>query len=414
LASSFSTCYGPDLALAAVGVANQIAWTLMTLFMAVAMGCTVLVARETGARQMDAANVVLRQSLLLGLLMGLAGALLSTLFAHSMLEVLGAEPAVVDQGAVFLRLSGAGLLPAALLAVGNAALRGVGDTRTPLFVMLAVNLVNIVVAWLLVNGNMGLPALGVAGSAWGAAASRTVGALLVLGVLLRGRSGLKLRLRPDWRPAVLWRVLRLGLPFGAEQFVFQGALLLYVRVVTGLGTVAYAAHNITITIESISFLPGMGFAVAATTLVSQHLGARDPEGAIDSARESFRMAAAFMGLMGVVFVLLPRLLLGFFVADAHVVAAATRPLQIIGFAQPLLAMNFIYSGALRGAGDAKFPLLSKIVSTWLTRMPLALLLVNVLGWGLAGAWVAMGCDFAVQALSCLYRFRRGRWRDIKV
>ncbi|GIV96294.1 MAG: MATE efflux family protein [Herpetosiphonaceae bacterium] len=406
--------YGTETALAAVGTAQQIVWTLTTLFMAVAMGTTVLVAREIGAGNPEEANRVLRQSLLLGAGVGLLATLLSFIFARPMMGVLGAAPEVIDQGAVYLQIATLAMLPAALMFVCSAALRGAGDTRTPLYAMLVVNALNIAVAWLLVNGNLGLPALGVAGSAWGAAVGRGAGGVLLIAILLRGRSGLKLEALSTLRPRLMWRVLRLGLPFAAEQFVFQGALLIFVRVINSLGVVAFAAHSVTITVESISFLPGFGFAVAATTLVSQHLGAHQPEAAEESGHEAFRQAAIFMGTIGVLLFLMPRVFLGFFVDDRDVVEMAVRPLQLVGLTQPLLAALFIYSGALRGAGDVKFPLLSKLFSTWLVRLPLALLLVEVVGWGLTGAWIAMITDFTIQGIISWLRFRQGKWRTIKV
>src|SRR6185503_12651068 len=135
----------------------------------------------------------------------------------------------------------------------------------------------IAISWLLVNGNLGAPTLGVAGSAMGAAVARGGGGLLLIGLLLRGRSGLKLTLdlRPDWD--ILRRLVRIGAPSGGEQLVFQGALLIFVRFVTSLGTAAYAAHNVVINIESLSFLPGMGYAIAASALVGRGLGASQPE-----------------------------------------------------------------------------------------------------------------------------------------
>jgi multidrug resistance protein, MATE family len=174
---------------------------------------------------------------------------------------------------------------------------------------------------------------------------------------------------------LLWRIVRVGLPAGAEMLVFQGALLIFARFITQLGTIAYAAHNTVITIHSISFLPGIGFAVAATTLVGQNLGAQDPQRARQSGHEAFIQATIFMGMMGILFMLFPAWFLSLLVREPAVVAAGTLPLRIVGTIEPMVAANFVYAGALRGAGDTRWPLLIKLISPWFVRLPLTLWLI---------------------------------------
>jgi putative MATE family efflux protein len=278
--------------------------------------------------------------------------------------------------------------------------------------MFVVNGLNMLIAWALVNGQFGLPALGVSGTAAGATIARSAGGLLVLFVLVRGRGSLRLDRLPRPELAMLRRLIRIGLPSGAEQMAFQGALILFARLVTGLGTIAFAAHNTVLTIESISFLPGAGFATAATTLVGQGLGAQDVESARRSGHESFYQAAIFMAVMGLLFILVPHWFLSLLVSDPAVIDAGVTPLRTVGIIQPLLAASFVFSGALRGAGDTRFPLWIKLISPWLLRLPLAFLLIPVLG--LTGAWIALSSDLALQGVLAWWRFRGGRWRYIRV
>jgi len=406
--------YTREIALASVGIAGQITWTLMTLFMAVALGCTVVVARFIGAGERDLANRALCQALLIGLAMGALGLFAAYTFAPQLMSILGASADVKHNGAGYLRISTLAFPLTALLFIGNAALRGSGDTRTPLLVMLVVNAINAVLSSLLVNGNLGLPALGINGAAIGAGIGQSVGGLIIIAMLIRGRSGLRVSQFPRPERALMWRILRQGLPFGAEQFVFQGALLIFIRFINGIGTTAYAAHATIITIESISFLPGMGIAVAATTLVSQSMGANKPDRAAETGYEAYRIGASLMACFGVLFIVMPEVFLRFFVADEAIVQAAVTPLRMVGFAQPALAANFIFSGSLRGGGDPKWPLFSKIFSVWGVRLPLAWLFVYQLGWGLNGIWLAMCTDFVVQGSLAWWRFHQGKWRAMKV
>jgi putative MATE family efflux protein len=405
--------YSSSAALAGVGLANQIVWLIMVLFMAVSVGSTALIARASGGGDLGTANRVLRQSLLVGLLMGLLATGLAVALAEPAIQLLGGGADMLPRGVTFLQIVALTLTPAALLFIGTAALRGVGDTRTPLLVMMGVNVVNIAISWLLINGNLGAPTLGVAGSATGAAVARGGGGLLLIGLLLRGRSGLKLTLdlRPDWD--ILRRLVRIGAPSGGEQLVFQGALLIFVRFVTSLGTAAYAAHNVVINIESLSFLPGMGYAIAASALVGRGLGGSKPDLAEASAYEALVQGGLMMTALGVIMVLFPHQLIASFVADAQVAEVGATPMRIAGLFQPLLAVNFIMSGGLRGAGDTRWPLYTKIVSTWGVRLLLVIALLE-LGLGLTGIWVAMGCDFGLQATLAIWRFRTGKWKTLRV
>jgi MATE family multidrug resistance protein len=176
--------------LAAVGLANQWVFMANTLFGAVATGSTALIARFIGARDPDQANRVLRQSVLMGALIGILATVLGLSLARPALGLLGAPPDVIGPGTDYLRIVSTILLFSTLMFIGNACLRGAGDTRTPLYVMLVVNVINIIVAWTAINGPFGLPKLGVVGSALGATSGRLVGGMLVMALLLRGRSGI--------------------------------------------------------------------------------------------------------------------------------------------------------------------------------------------------------------------------------
>lgn len=412
LAAAAQLGYGPAEGLASVGLAGNLVWMVTTLFMAGAVGSTALIARASGAGDYKQANAVVRQSVLLGLVMGLIGMALLLLFAQPAMRLFGAPQEIIPLGESFLHITAFSMPLAGVMFMLNAVLRGVGDTKTPLLVMLLINALNIAVSWLLINGQFGLSPLGVQGAAWGMAIARAVGGLVVLSMLMRGCGALKLDRWPRPDTGMLRRILRVGFPAAAETLVFQSALVLFARFITHLGTVPYAAHNIVITVESISFLPGMGFAVAATTMVGQSLGAEDKDRARRSGNESYFQGAIFMGIMGVMFILFPAQFLSLLVDDPAVVAAGIIPLQMVGIIQPILAANFVYAGALRGAGDTKTPLLIKLISPWLIRLPLAFWLIPI--YGLNGAWIAMCVDLALQGVLAWWRFRGNAWERIRV
>lgn len=413
-AASAQLGYSSAAALAGAGLANQMVWIVTVMFMAVSVGSTALIARAIGAGDAEQARRVVQQSFILGAIAGLIASVGAYFLARPFLVLLGATPEMLPLGEAFLHISTLSFCPAALLFVGTACLRGAGDTRTPLYVMLGVNVLNMGISWLLINGNAGMPVLGVVGAATGAAVSRSLGGLAMIILLLRGRSGLRFvpRAQIDW--SLVRRVLHIGGPAAGEQLVFQGALLIFARFVTGLGTVAYAAHNVTITIESVSFLPGMGYAAAATTLIGQSLGARRPDEAEHSGYETLLQGGLLMMILGGLMVALPGWFLRLFIDDPAVIAAGIIPLQAAGLIQPAFAVNMILSGALRGAGDTRWPLYSKVISTWGVRLPLTFLVVGLLGFGLNGIWFAMCVDFTVQALLAAWRYKAGVWKQLDV
>lgn len=401
--------------LAAVGLANQWVFAAVALFGAIATGSTALIARFTGGREWKDANRVLLQSVLLGAVIGAVSTALGVILAQPALSLMGAEPHVAVLGSSYLRIVSSIFFFSTLMFIGNASLRGAGDTRTPLYVMLVVNVLNIVVAWTAINGPFGLPKLGVAGSALGAATGRLVGGVLVIAILLRGRAGIRLRLRrarPDW--TLIRRILHVGIPSGLEQMLFRSGHMVFARILAELGTVAYAANQVAINGWSLSFMPGFGFAIAATTLVGQGLGEKDPDMAEQRGYAAYRIGATFMGTMGLIFLLFPAQIVGFFTDDPLVIALGTMPLRMVGIIQPLLAAAMIFAGGLRGAGDTRFPMIVTGASIWLLRVPLSYVFALVLGWGLPGAWAAFALDLTVRGALNFLRFRSGRWKTIKV
>jgi MATE family multidrug resistance protein len=401
--------------LAAVGLANQWVFLAYTLLGAVSTGSTALIARLVGASEREQANQVVRQSVLLGVFIGLGASVLGVSLARPAVLLIGAQAEVIGLSTTYLRIVAGALSISTLMFIGNACMRGAGDTRTPLYIMLVVNGLNIIVAWTFINGLFGLPRLGVAGSALGAATAQLTGGVLVLIVLLKGRSGIRLQLGgllPDRE--LIRRILRIGLPTGVEQLLFRTGNMAYARILASLGIAAYAANQVAINGWSLAFMPGFGFAIAATTLVGQGLGAGDPDAAQQRGYISYRIGAAVMAAIGVTFVLFPTQIMSFFTNDADVIALGTAPLQIVGLFQPIMAAAMIFAGALRGAGDTRYPMIITGGGIWLVRLPLAYLFALVFGWGLVGAWSAMALDLVIRGTLNFLRFRSGRWKAMQV
>ena len=403
--------------LAAVGLCTQLSNLVIAFFSAVGVGSTALVARQIGAGENGEADRTAGQSLLLALAVGLIAAVPCLLGGRALLVALGGAEDVVALGHAYLFAVGTTMPLMAILFIGNATLRGAGDTHTPMVVMGVVNLVNVAVSLGLVYGLGPLPALGMLGAGIGSAVGTGVGGLVVGAILLHGRSAMGLRVVPAalrFDPARAWRLLRIGLPAGAEQMVMRLAQLVLAAVVTQLGTAAYAGHQLGIQLLSVAFMPGFAFSVAATTLVGQELGRRAPLRAEACVRVASWMAMAVMCGVGVAAFLLAGPLLRAFTSDPEVIAQGMYAMRGCALIEPPLAGYFVLSGALRGAGDTRFVLLAQAVPIWLVRMPLAFRLGLTFGLGLSGVWAAMILDVTARAMLLALRFRGGKWKWLRV
>jgi len=184
--------------------------------------------------------------------------------------------------------------------------------------------------------------------------------------------------------------------------------------VISLGTVHYASHQVCVNITSVSFMTGFGFSMAATALVGQSLGRKDPDLAQKYALTTSKIGVGIMTLLGAIFFLFGGNLVSLYSADPEIISMGAMILKYAAFAQPAMAFYSIMSGALRGAGDTRYPLYITFAGMWTLRIGSAHLLVQILGMGLAGVWIAVNADQWVRTALVYLRFRTGRWKDIKV
>ena len=402
--------------IAAIGLGNQIYMLALTVFAAVRTGTTVLIARLVGAGDLSAANKAARQSLLLATYISLVLMLLGLLFPAAGLRMLGAGEDVVAAGVGYMRWKAISVVFAIMLMTSTGILRGSGDTLTSMYANTAVNVINIGLNWVFIFGNLGMPAMGAAGAGFSTMLARAVGAAIMLAVLLKGRTGIRLKVRDDNRPhwKTIKRVLNVGLPAAMEQLLLRGAQVFFTIILTGLGTNMYAAHQIALRADSVAFMPGMGFAVAATTLVGQNLGAGQPGIARRAGWLTIYMCVAMMSAIGVVLFRFATPIVGFFTTEPEVITEGAKVMRLMAFAMPFMATARVAAGALRGAGDTRYVMWGTGISIWVARLGLAFIFVRVLGWGLLGAWLGMGADHVVRALFFGIRYAQGKWMHIEI
>src|SRR5215217_6796916 len=394
-------------AVAGVGIGFELVFFIISILSAIDIGATVLVSQAIGAGQQERANQLARQAIVWGLLLAIPVSIGMFVAAPSIIKLFGAAPDVTAAATTYLRVTAATSIALFLSFVCGAVLRGAGDSRTPLKAAILANMVNVIVAYVLIFGHFGLPALGVAGSALGAATGRSLGAAYMLVMMARGRKAISLSGSWGWRPQLTTsrQLLTLGVPAAMEQVLSAGAFMVLVGVVALIGTHALAAQQITFTALSLAFLPVFGFSIAATALVGQSIGARVPADARNASWIALRWALIWMGIGGVLAFFFSERIMNVFSADPAVIEAGTGALRSLSVALPFWGLWFVSSGSLRGSGDTRTPLLIGASTMWLSVL-IAWIAVRWFGAGLGTVWFAFVLTTAPASVLMWWTYRR--------
>ncbi|NLI39515.1 MAG: MATE family efflux transporter [Clostridiaceae bacterium] len=402
-------------AIAAVGLTTQPFLLLMSVFAAVNVGTTTLVAWNIGAGKVAKASDVTRQIIVLNVFLGVIMSVAGIFLAPHIVTFMGANEDTLKDATIYFQIVSGGLLFQAMTMGVTAALRGAGQTRIPMYYNIGSNLLNVFGNYVLIYGKLGFPKYGVAGAAISTTFSRLVACVAALYILYSGRTKIRInrmgRFRFDFN--VIKKVMSIGIPSALEQFVIHSGLMMFARTVSGLGTTHFAAHQIGLNISGLSFAPGMAFGVASTTLVGQSLGANDRQRAKKCANVVHHMALAVAVFVGLIFVLFSHPMARLYNKEVEVVALAGLVLKILALALPGQCTQLSLAGALRGAGDTMYPLYASAFGIWGFRVVVAHVFVNIFQWGLVGAWVALVMDQTIRALIVYVRYRSDKWLDAK-
>ena len=401
--------------LAGVGLGGQVIFIFQSFMIAITAGTVAMIARSIGEENAQKARNVLEQSLVFGSCAALAATPLLYAFVDDFLQIYQAEADVIMLSTNYLRIAVFGTAFIFICLACAQSLRGAGDTRTPLIVSSTINMVNIGLNYLFIFGKGGFPAMGVKGAALGTTLAFIWGASLYFFLLLRNYLKISVSFR-GFRPDVstVKKVLHIGTPAALEQLVIQAGFLVFTVIITSFGTASIAAHQIGVRIQSFSFMPGFGFSMAATALVGQNLGAGLPEEAEKSGWEACKLAIALMTVGGALLFIFAREIAVVFVSETAVIDKAVIFIRILAFGEPAIAIHFTLAGALRGAGDTKWPLYASTAGLYGLRIPTAIILGYFLGWGVFGAWIAMTAEYFVRSSVIFLRFKKGGWKTITV
>lgn len=404
----------------AIGLAGYVGWLMTMVFGLVSIGATAIVARAVGAGRPDEARRTTHQAFVLAVVLGLASTAFVFIVAPLFARLQNMQGQAAEIAITYMRIDGLGFAGAAVSFALAACLRGAGDTRTPMVVLGAVNVLNLGLSWVLTFGLGPFSGIGVDGIAWGTAIARWLGAFWVFGLLLRGRLGLRLSLaemRPD--ADVISRILHIGIPAAADGALIFTGHFIYMTIVNRVPTdlprdVLYAAHIVGVRLEALSYLPAAAWALAASTLVGQNLGAGNAPRAKETTHEAVLQATLMLVGSGLLYFFGANALYRLLSNDPRVWTEGVPVLMWMAPFQLAMAPISVYIGALRGAGDTRAPMLINAAGLGLVRIPISALCGIYLAGGLLGAWIGMYVDLTIRAVVTTWYFRSDRWQRSKV
>ncbi len=395
-------------AVAAVTAGQRINFVLVALLMGLGAATTAMVSRAWGAKNYTLAIAYTRLALKLGIGIAVIVGSLTAIFAEQFAQFFRLDAEAAPLAVVYIRWLSLFAVSQALVMVLSTACRAIGDAKTPLYFGVTANGTSVVLAWALCYGKWGLPALGLHGIAtgWGIAFSLT--ALLYVLLWMSDRLSLRFRLPPDCETANVSRFIKVCIPATVEQLIMQAAMLVFVYFIARHGTAAFAAYGVGINLLSVTIVIGMGFSIAAAALVGQQLGANNRDKAVESGYSAMRLALIIMTVLGALTSYFAEQLASLLVKDPEVIRLTSQFVFVLGLVQPMLAIDLVLGGAMRGAGDTRYPLIAGIITAVGVRLTLAAI-ATVLKLPVIWIFSIFLVDQLAKCSLILMRYRGKRW-----
>ncbi|MDF2822071.1 MAG: efflux family protein [Clostridiales bacterium] len=411
-------------AVAAVGNVDMISRCIFPLFAGLATGGTILIAHSIGKEHKEEACDIAKQALYSGIILSIVVTIVLLITRNPILHLLfgDVEASVMNLAKPYFKITILSYPFMFIYYVANGVMRGSGETKTPLKVTIIMNIVSAVLSYFFIYGlnmhvigiDIDLAGLGVKGAAIGITVARACGALINVFILLKGKRRIRILQWKKWniRFDIFSKILRLGIPYGMEQFAMQTGKLMLQVLITGMGTVAIAANTLGMSIMSLCITLGYGFNLAAVTLTGQSIGAGKPEEANTYTKEILKINLFTLSCISILIIIFVPHLLSIYTNDKEVIACGTTIIRIYALSQPFLAIVQVLTGSLRGAGDTKYPMFTTLIGVWFFRVLFGYILGVLFDLGINGIWIAMNIDLIIRAILYMIRYRKGGWRKI--
>lgn len=402
-------------AISAVGIVNSIFFLLIFVFSSFNTGAIALISRSYGQKDFKKAEHIAGNNFSINILIGLVITIAAFVFKNILFSPYDITGQVMYNAKLYYDIIIVGMV----FQFGSFAFasvsRGVGDTKSPMYITGFANVFNIVFNYLLIRGIWIFPELGISGAAIATTLARVSAFLIYLFLFTSGRHQLQLKLFSlKLEKKLTTQLWKISYPGAIEQLLMQGSFFLMGIIVTLLDTTSEALFRILITIESTSFMPAVGISIATATLVGQALGEKDIEKAADTGYLATGLGILWGILAGLGFFLFPRQLLALFTDDVLLIESGIQVFYIMAINQIFLNSYIVLSGALRGAGDTNSVMRITSLRLWTVFIPLAFIFVKYASLGVSSVWYAEIISFIIFLIFLFKRFQSRKWTDIKL
>jgi putative MATE family efflux protein len=402
-------------AVTAVGITTQPRMIILMLFLALNTGVTALVARRKGENDSENASKVFKQALLLSILLSVVMTVVGIMTARPLLLFSGAGEDFIENAVVYYRIVTAGTVIQAVTMTINAAQRGMGNTRIAMTTNIVSNIVNIVFNYILINGHLGFPKLGVKGAAI-ATVIGMIAAFIMACLSLRRSTFLIITAKGFFKfdKETVKSVIGISGNAALEELCFRIGFFMYNKIVAELGTIDYGTHIVCMNILNLSTSIGSGLGIGTTALVGQTMGEKRSDLSVLYVKIGQRIAFMLSFILSCIFIFGGKMLMGMFTDDPAIIENGTVVLIIMAVSTFGINSQIVYSGCLRGAGDIKFVAAIALISVAVVRPFLSYILCYPLGFGLIGAWIGLLGDQYGRGAAGMIRFKMGKWTKIKI
>ena len=403
---------GPS-AISSVGLGTAGMFALIPALIAVATGTTALLSRAYGADNKIEGKKAFVQSFFIAVPLGIILTILFLIFSEQIINLVGnAKDMNLKDAILYQNMTVIGFPFLGISIATFYAFRAMGENRIPMIGNSLALVLKIILNFLLIY----LFKWGIFGAALSTTLTRLFSAIFSIYLVFWSKKNwISLRLKDlKFDYFISKRILKVGIPAAIEQLGLRIGMLIFEMIVISLGNLSYAAHKIALTAESISFNLGFAFSFAASALVGQELGKGSSQKALKNGYICTIIAMIVMSTFGLLFFIIPQFLVSLFTKDKDVIELATMALKIVSICQPFSGASMVLAGSLRGAGDTKSVLFITYLGIFLIRIPTTYLFIDVLNFGLAGAWIVMTIDLAIRSSLAFYVFRRGKWKYLQV
>lgn len=402
--------------IAAVGITNQPLFIGLSLVQALNVGGTAMVARYMGAKKEDRIDSVLKHVVLLSqVMLTIPIFLIGMFFTDNIMKFLGAQSDAISVGKVYFKVIMIGFIFQSFNMSLTAILRGMGDTKSPMWVNIKANSLNVLGNAILIYGLFRFPRLGITGAGISTAISHVFASILMIKYMMKNEIfNFGFRNSFKFNKDIMYNLVKIGVPASLEQVAFRIGIIMFVKIVTSLGTVTYATHQICLNITGLSFTPGKAFGIAASSLVGSSIGSDDLDEAEKYMKECRKFGCIISSFMAVVFFFFGSNIASLYTKDPRIIKKASEVLKIIALVQPFQSSQLVLAGGMRGAGDTVYPLLAMFFGVLVVRVIFAHIFVNILGYRLIGAWLAMLFDQFIRWIVIYFRYRTGKWKYISI